>query len=117
MSNYDDAYVKQLEAENEKIREQNEILQASYEQLERFFILSSLTDMKGNKTYSITVKGENSRVIDEKDYNVLSRMGIDCEPHVDMRKKYEATTSKDIEELNKMIDEGLKKLGEYAASR
>jgi hypothetical protein len=112
MSNYDD-YVKDLEKQNEALMQQNEVLQESYNQLERFFVLSSMTDMKGRKLYNISVKGENTREITEEDYSVLKRMHLECEPHVDMRKKYDHITASCIEDLNKIISEGIQKLKEY----
>lgn len=104
MTNYDDAYVKRLEEQNEKLREQNENLISSYEIMESLFSVSSVTDLQGVTRYHVNFKA-NVHEISQKEYDIISRLGIEIEPVVDMRTKYGPDEPK--EDLLKKIDEAL----------
>jgi len=113
MSNYDDEYVKNIEKQNEYLTERIDGFLVCFEQINRLLLLSSTTDMKGKKTYSVIVRGgSNNKDITEEEYLALSKIGVECEPHVDMRKKYETNTY-DLESLNKKIQEAFEKLSKY----
>jgi hypothetical protein len=109
--NVDVKYVKNLEAENEKLREMNETLMTSYEAMEEFFLLSSSTNVTGVVKYSLLVKKSNILEITQRQYDILSKIGIEAEPHVDMRAKYSDVL--DYKELQKIIDEGYGELQKF----
>ena len=110
MTNNEAAYVKSLEEQNEKFRERLERLEISYEAMVKYFVLTSMTDTYGRKSYAVAVKNENIGEISENDYTALSMIGMETEPHVDMRVK---TGEEDLERLNKIIEEGYQEMRKY----
>lgn len=111
MSNDSEEYIKKLEAHNAKLLDLNETLISSYGVMEKFFVISSYTNLEGTKEYAITVKASTSK-LSEKEYNALVLLGIETDPHVDMHIEPPLTEEEDLH-IKKIIDEAWEDIKKY----